>query len=75
MQLSVVIRMMMQCSMVEEELATAMMTPMMMPVENMCTRAYEWHSPAKLVGTFAGSRRVLATAVDNWSGKPYCVSS
>ncbi len=23
----------------------------------------------------AGSRRVLATAVDNWSGKPYCVSS
>jgi len=24
---------------------------------------------------FAGSRRVLATAVDDWSGKPYCVSS
>jgi hypothetical protein len=23
----------------------------------------------------AGSRRVLATAVDDWSGKPYCVSS
>jgi hypothetical protein len=23
----------------------------------------------------AGSRRVLATAVDNWSGKPFCVSS
>ncbi len=23
----------------------------------------------------AGSRRVLATAVDNWLGKPYCVSS
>jgi len=25
--------------------------------------------------SFAGSRRVLATAVDDWSGKPYCVSS
>ena len=24
---------------------------------------------------FAGSRRVLATAVDDWSGKPYCVCS
>jgi hypothetical protein len=27
------------------------------------------------VGIVAGSRRVLATAVDDWSGKPYCVSS
>jgi hypothetical protein len=27
------------------------------------------------IAKIAGSRRVLATAVDDWSGKSYCVSS
>jgi hypothetical protein len=29
----------------------------------------------QLFATIADCRRVLATAVDDWSGKPYCVSS
>ena len=35
------------------------------------SKAQQVFPPRKI----AGSRRVLATAVDDWSGKPYCVSS
>jgi hypothetical protein len=38
-------------------------------VRHKCTKKSANHS------IFAGSHRVLATAVDNWSGKPFCVSS
>jgi hypothetical protein len=34
-----------------------------------------WCAKQRVRKKIAGSRRVLATAVDDWSGKPYFVSS
>jgi hypothetical protein len=33
------------------------------------------HVEPEVRQSLAGSRRVLATAVDDWSGKPFCICS